>query len=68
MYPQMDNKMMEFYPNSSVADDWIKGFDEAAVWFATEVMDQYGVYFMPTQKHLNKTSSSFEVMGISSSN
>lgn len=54
MYPQMDSKMMEFYPKSSVSDDWIKGFDEAAVWFATEVMDQYGTYFMPTQKHLNK--------------
>lgn len=54
MYPSMDSKMMEFYPNSDVNDDWIKGFDEAAVWFATEVMDQYGVYFMPTQKHLNK--------------
>jgi len=54
MYPQMDDKMMEFYPNSDVSDDWVKGFDEAAVWFATEVMDQYGTYFMPTQKHLNK--------------
>ena len=54
MYPQMDSKMMEFYPNSDVNDDWYKAHDEAAAWFSTEVMDQYGVYFMPTQKHMNK--------------
>ena len=54
MYPQMDSKMMEFYPNSDVNDDWFKTHDEAAAWFSNEVMDQYGVYFMPTQKHLNK--------------
>jgi hypothetical protein len=54
IYPKMDSKMNEFYPNSNVNDDWIKGFDEAAAWFSTEVMEQYGVYFMPTQKHLNK--------------
>ena len=54
MYPQMDSKMMEFYPNSDVNDDWIKAHDEAAAWFSNEVMDQYGVYFMPTMKHLNK--------------
>ena len=54
MYPTMDSKMMEFYPNSDVNDDWIKVHDEAAAWFSTEVMSQYGTYFMPTQKHLNK--------------
>ena len=50
----MDKKMMEFYPHSSVEDDWIKTADEAAAWYMVEVMDQFGVYFFPTQKHLNK--------------
>ena len=54
IYPKMDAKMNEFYPNSDPNDDWVKGYDEAAAWFSTEVMEQYGVYFMPTQKHLNK--------------
>jgi len=54
IYPKMDDKMMEFYPKSSVHDDWTKVTDEAAAWFATEAMAQYGVYFMPTQKFLNK--------------
>ena len=54
IYPQMDSKMAEFYPHSDPNDDWLKGMDEAAAWFSREVMDQYGVYFLPTQKHLNK--------------
>jgi len=54
IFPRLDDKMMEFYPNSSVEDDWIKVYDEAAAWYAQEVMDQYGVYFFPTQKHMNK--------------
>lgn len=54
IYPRIDDKMMEFYPNSDPNDDWIKVHDEAAAWFATEVMDQYGIYFMPTMKHTNK--------------
>lgn len=54
IYPRMDHKMMEFYPNSSVSDDWCKVYDEAAAWFSGEVMNQYGVYFAPTQKSANK--------------
>ena len=54
MYPRMDYKMMEFYPNSDVNDNWYKVHDEAAAWFAVEVMDRYGVYFAPTQKYSNK--------------
>ena len=54
IYPRIDNKMMEFYPRSSVEDDWCKIYDEAAAWFSTEVMHQYGIYFIPTAKHMNK--------------
>ena len=54
IYPRIDSKMMEFYPNSSIEDEWCKVYDEAAAWFSTEVMHQYGIYFMPTAKHMNK--------------
>ncbi len=54
IYPRIDAKMAELFPYSSVEDDWCKVYDEAAAWFSTEVMHQYGVYFMPTAKHMNK--------------
>lgn len=53
IYPKLDKKMSEFHPLGSL-DDWYKGYDEAAAWFATEVLHQYGVSFFPTQKHLHK--------------
>lgn len=54
IYPRLDYKMMELYPNSSIHDDWIKTYDEAATWFSVEVMNQYGVYFAPTAKNFNR--------------
>ena len=46
-------KMNELNPYIEV-DEWYKVYDEAAAWFATELMGQFGDYFMPTAKHLNK--------------
>jgi hypothetical protein len=54
IFPRIEAKMNEFYPGSSIDDDWLKVYDEAAAWFASEVLNQYGIYFMPTEKHLNK--------------
>lgn len=54
MYPKIESICGLLYPNSSIDDDWTKTYDEAAAWFSTEVMQQYGVYFSPTQKHLHK--------------
>lgn len=54
MYPKMEALMKQNNKYSSIEDDWVKQYDEAAAWFANEVMQQYGVYFSPTQKHLNK--------------
>lgn len=54
MYPRMAAKMKEFYPRGDVDEDWLKVYDEAAAWFATEIMDQFGVYFMQTAKYTNK--------------
>jgi hypothetical protein len=54
MYPRMEAKALELYPGSSLDDDWFKVADEAAAWFMNEAMDQYGVYFIPTDKNNNK--------------
>lgn len=54
IYPKLDNLMMMYNPNSDIVEDWVKVYDEAAAWFATECMAQFDVYFTPTQKHLNK--------------
>jgi hypothetical protein len=54
MYPRMEAKALSLYPGSSMEDSWIKVADEAAAWFRNEAMDQYGVYFIPTDKNNNK--------------
>lgn len=53
IYPRIKAKMKELNPHIDV-DDWYKVYDEAAAWFATELMGQFGDYFMPTAKHLHK--------------
>lgn len=53
MYPRIEQLMKKYNPGASIHDDWLKVFDEAAAWFANEVMQQYGVYFSPTAKHLH---------------
>lgn len=52
IYPRIESKCIELYPSGDITEDWIKTMDEQAAWFATEVMNQYGVYFAPTSKHL----------------
>lgn len=54
MYPRIEDKMKELHPHGDIEDDWLKIYDEAAAWFATEVMQQYNVYFTPTAKHMYK--------------
>lgn len=62
MYPRLEAKMKLHYPGSNVHDDWIKVFDEAAAWFANEVMQQYAVYFMPTEKHLHQKDTGISLI------
>lgn len=33
--------------------EWRQGYDEAATWFANEMLDQFDENFEPSQKHLN---------------
>ena len=55
IYPKMYSKCMNAFPGSSIEEDWFKTYDEAAAWFSNEVMQQYGIYFSPTdKKHNNK--------------
>ena len=54
MYPRMEGLMKINNPYGSIEDDWFKTADEAAAWFMNEVMQQYGVYFSPTDKNHNK--------------
>lgn len=62
IYPKLDSKMGEFYPTGDIDDDWYKCYDEAAAWFATEVIHQYGTSFFPTQKHLNKKEHGLSII------
>jgi hypothetical protein len=54
IYPRMEAKALNLYPGSNVDDDWTKVADEAAAWYMNEVMDQFYVYFSPTNKNSNK--------------
>lgn len=54
IYPRMEGKALDLYPGSSVDDDWMKVADEAAAWYMNEVMDQFHIYFSPTNKNHNK--------------
>jgi len=54
IYPHMEAKCLSLYPGSSVDLDWDKTADEAAAWYMNEVLDQYHVYFKPTNKNHNK--------------
>lgn len=62
MYPRLEIMMKKYYPGSDIHDDWVKVFDEAAAWFSNEVMQQYGVYFMPTEKHVHKKDSGLSLI------
>jgi hypothetical protein len=54
VFPRLLDKVTEIYPGSDVLDDWFRVIDEAAAWATTEILNQYGVFFHPTQKSKNK--------------
>lgn len=54
IYPRLEALMLKHNPYAEIRDDWIKVVDEAAAWFAQEVLHQYDVYFSPTNKSYNK--------------
>lgn len=54
IFPRIADKIDELYPGSDILDDWFRVIDEAAAWATTEILNQYQVYFQPTQKSKNK--------------
>jgi hypothetical protein len=53
MFPTLEARMHAIH-DEDPRDGWVKTYDEAAAWFANEVMSQYGIYFAPTYKAQNK--------------
>jgi hypothetical protein len=62
IYPRLEALMKKYNPLASIHDDWIKVYDEAAAWFSSEAMQQYGVYFIPTEKHVNKKEAGLSLI------
>lgn len=62
MFPRLHLITGQLYEGSSIDDDWNKTVDEAAAWFINEVMDQYGVYFNPTAKYVNKKENGISLI------
>lgn len=62
IYPKLDRKMAEFFPIGDIDEDWFKVYDEAAAWFASEVIHQYGASFFPTQKHMHKKEHGLSII------
>lgn len=53
IWPRIEALALKWYPNSNfLSDDWRRGYDEAAVWFALEVADGFGAGLEPTNKKL----------------
>lgn len=54
MWPRIEALMKKWNPNAPIMDNtWYKGYDEAAAWFAMEVMDSYGnISLTPTNKKM----------------
>jgi hypothetical protein len=54
IWPRIENLMRKWNPNAPIVDNtWYKGYDEAAAWFAMEVLDSFGnITLTPTNKKL----------------
>ncbi len=50
---QIGPRMFEIRDELYEDGDWRQGYDEAATWFANEMMDQFEEHFEPSHKHLN---------------
>lgn len=54
IWPRINALELELCPRSVQYDTIYRGYDEAAAWFANEVLDRYGISFTPTAKAHNK--------------
>lgn len=60
--PIVLSKAKRLSPSLGFDDDWIKVYDEAAAWFANEVLQQYGFGFQPTLKAHNKKENGISLI------
>lgn len=58
IYPTADVQMETIH---GYRDNWMQGYDNAAAWFANEVLDQFDVNLMPCEKDV-KTKNNKESM------
>lgn len=54
IYPRIKAAAYKWNTKIDFGEDWFKVYDEHEAWFSNEVMSQYGVYFSPTSKNLNR--------------
>lgn len=62
IFPRLESLMYRWRPHNSIHDDWFKVYDEREAWFSNEVMSQYGVFFSPSQKNLNKREDGINLL------
>jgi len=60
--PRVEEKCNTLAPRVSMEEEWYKVYDEAAAWFANEVMQQFGYYFQPTLKVHNKKENGISLI------
>lgn len=54
IWPRVAAKQKELYLPDRGEDPWLVCYDEAATWFHNELLDQFGVASIPSQKAKNK--------------
>lgn len=64
MWERMQEKANDLYPQGDLINfnDWVKGYDQAAAWFANEMSYNYGVGFLPTDKVNNKKEAGVSLL------
>lgn len=55
----IEEKMNEIHPHE---ESWYRTYDEAGLWFANEMLNEFGEAWMPTQKALNKKENGLSLI------
>ncbi len=64
IWPRIEDLMRLWNPTLPISDArWYKGYDEAAAWFANEVMDNFGnIGLIPTNKKLSNKDNGLSLI------
>ena len=55
----IEEKMNEIHPHDEA---WSRTYDEAGLWFANEMLNEFGEAWMPTRKSLNKKENGLSLI------